>query len=249
MNMKTLFYSLFAFAAISFVACGDDSSSTNSSDPISDDKTPAEIFNPRVPDQKAYACINKEMEINDTLAQHDVICTFKYDGMDGYVYLQAAPTSCTAFMQAIPEFDDVKIQLYVNGSMAKVSKAAYDWGGNHHVDEISFVYDGKEYRYAHSSVGFGWRPCQEMDCMMVYSADGKLVKDGCGEDRSLPIVCNVVDEKGKVGSFEDNFEVCPGDERLQNEEDDPEELDEEDDSEESDEDEFLDDSDEEVIEE
>ena len=60
--------------------------------------------------------------------------------------------------------------------------------------------------------------CQEMDCIKVYSADGDLIKDGCGEDRTIPIVCNVVDKDGKVKSFEDNFKVCDGDERLLNEE-------------------------------
>ena len=45
-----------------------------------------------------------------------------------------------------------------------------------------------------------------------YSADGDLIEDGCGKDRTIPIVCNVVDKDGKFGTFEDHFEVCEGDE-------------------------------------
>lgn len=213
--MKTLYKYLPIFAILSFVACGDDSSS-NSSDGngSSESEDPAEVFDIRKPDQKAYACHLAAMDIHDTIPAHDMVCTFKYDKLDGYIYMQGTPTSCEGFMQALPVIENPKIELYVNGEKAKVTKPAYDWGGNHHVDEISFEYDGKKFAYNHSSIGFGWRPCQEMDCMKVYSANGKLIADGCGEDRTLPIVCNVVDKDGKFGTFEDKFKVCEGDERL-----------------------------------
>ena len=219
MPMKTLYKYLPILAIFSLVACGDDSSNTSSNgNGSSEAKDPSEVFSVRKPDQNAYNCHLEAMDIHDTLSAHDVICTFKYEKMDGFIYMQGTPTSCEGFMQAIPVIDNPKIELYVNGNMAKVTEPAYDWGGNHHVDEISFVYDGKKFAYNHSSVGFGWRPCQEMDCIKVYSADGDLIKDGCGEDRTIPIVCNVVDKDGKVKSFEDNFKVCDGDERLLNEE-------------------------------
>jgi hypothetical protein len=175
---------------------------------------PAKIFNVRVPNQESYVCESPVMGTSETIADHDVICTFKHGKLDGFIYMQGTPTSCSGFMQMFPVVENPKIQLYVNGTDAKVSEATYDWGGNHHVDEISFVYDGKMYAYNHSSMGFGWRPCQEMDCIKVYSADGELIEDGCGLDRTIPIVCNVVDKDGKFGTFEDYFEVCEGDERL-----------------------------------
>ena len=223
--MKTLYKYLPIFAILSLVACGDDSSSNsgNGGEPESSassgTKAPSEIFNVRKPDQQAFICHLEAMDIHDTLAAHDMICTFKYEKMDGFIYMQGTPTSCEGFMQALPVIESPKIELYVNGEMVKVTKPAYDWGGNHHVDEISFEYDGKKFAYNHSSSGFGWRPCQEMDCMKVYSEKGDLIKDGCGEDRTLPIVCNVVDKDGKFGSFEDHFKVCEGDERFFKDED------------------------------
>ena len=228
--MKTLYKYLPIFAILSLVACGDDSSSTssNGNDPESSSEQadissssgktgtedPSDIFSVRKPDQKAYICNLEVMDIHDTLSAHDMICTFKYEKMDGFIYIQGTPSSCEGFMQALPVIENPKIELYVNGDMVKVTKPAYDWGGNHHVDEISFEYDGKKFAYNHSSMGFGWRPCQEMDCLKVYSDKGDLIKDGCGEDRTLPIVCKVVDKDGKFGTFEDKFKVCDGDERL-----------------------------------
>lgn len=174
---------------------------------------PAKMFNVRIPNQESYTC-NSPMGTSETIADHDMICTFKYGNLDGYIYMQGTPTSCSGFMKMFPVVENPNIQLYVNGAKAQVSEAAYDWGGNHHVDEISFAYDGKKYAYNHSSMGFGWRPCQEMDCIKVYSASGELIEDGCGLDRTIPIVCNVVDKDGNFGTFEDNFHVCDGDERL-----------------------------------
>ena len=222
MAMKTLYKFISALALLSLVACGDDSSSSsvNGPDPESSgsaaETNPAKIFKVRTPNQESYVC-ESPMGTTETIADHDVICTFKHGKAEGFVYMQGTPNSCSGFMQMFPVVDNPKIQLYVNGAEAKVSKATYDWGGNHHVDEISFVYDGKKYAYNHSSMGFGWRPCQEMDCIKVYSADGELVEDGCGLDRTIPIVCNVVDKDGKFGSFEDQFQVCEGDERLEEE--------------------------------
>ena len=160
--MKTLYKYLPIFAIFSLVACGDDSSSnssngngndpessseqedTSSSSGNSETKDFAGIFSVRKPDQKAYVCNLKAVDIHDTLAAHDVICTFKYEKMDGFIYMQGTPTSCEGFMQALPVIENPKIELYMNGAMAKVTEPAYDWGGNHHVDEISFVYDGKK---------------------------------------------------------------------------------------------------------
>ena len=225
MSMKASCKFISAIALLSLVACGDDSSSNSTNDepesssdqavdPSSSETDPAKMFNVRVPNQESYVCESPIMETSETIAEHDIICTFKHGKLDGFIYMQGTPTSCSGFMQKFPVIENPKIQLYVNGAEAKVSETAYDWGGNHHVDEISFVYDGKKYAYNHSSMGFGWRPCQEMDCMKVYSANGELIEDGCGLDRTIPIVCNVVDKDGKFGSFEDNFRVCEGDDRL-----------------------------------
>ena len=137
MPMRTLYKYLPIFAILSLVACGDDSSSnsSNGNDPessstessaSSETKDPSDIFSVRKPDQKAYVCNLEVMDIHDTLPAHDVVCTFKYEKMDGYIYMQGTPTSCEGFMQALPLIESPKIELYVNGKMAKVTKPAYD---------------------------------------------------------------------------------------------------------------------------
>lgn len=234
MFTKSLYKFITAIALLSLAACGDDSSSINGPEPDSSEQEavssssqstpessataaetdPAKMFKVRVPNQESFVCKSMIAETSETIADHDVICTFKHGNLDGYIYMQGTPTSCSGFMKMFPVVENPNIQLYVNGAKAQVTEAVYDWGGNHHVDEISFVFDGKKYAYNHSSMGFGWRPCQEMDCMKVYSADGELLEDGCGLDRTIPIVCNVVDKDGSFGTFEDNFHVCDGDERL-----------------------------------
>jgi hypothetical protein len=156
--------------------------------------------------------------------QQDWICTFKYAGKEGFVYVQGTPTSCKSVgMGMNPEISVDTAVLYVNGKYATPKNLSYEWGGNHHNDKFRFTYDGKVYEYFHSSYGFGGRSCQEMDCMRVYESDGTtLIEDGCktfDEDlstvRSLPVVCRFASlDDGSFGDFTDTFELCVGDFRL-----------------------------------
>ena len=155
--------------------------------------------------------------------QKDWICSFKYAGMEGYVYVQASPTGCSSTWGFYPDMSVDSAVIYVNGKYETLNDVVYDWGGNHHNDSFRFSYDGKVFEYARSSINFAFRPCHEMDCLSVYEADGTTrIEDGCnmygddlGKVRQLPIVCRFANvEDGSFGDFSDNFELCPGDSRL-----------------------------------
>ena len=151
----------------------------------------------------------------DTLSQHDVICTYDYNGEKGFLYVQLTPNSCAGGMSITPGSYNVdKAEFYINGKFADVSNVKYEWGGNHHVENLNFTYNGNVFRYAQSTMGWGGRPCQSMDCLKVFESDGKTyIENGCNE-RSLPIVCRTVNGKGEVADFTDNYKVCEGDPRT-----------------------------------
>ena len=225
-------YKLLPICSLLFLAaCGDDSSSASSDEPGSSSSgevltDPLKIFKTRTPKAEAYTCKpskGSEVDWTEKFDQQDWICSFKYEDNDGFVYVQSSPTGCETRFSMLPEMSVDTAVFYVNGKYESV-KVTYDWGGNHHNDSFRFTYDGKVIEYNHSSYGWGYRSCQEMDCLMVYKADGKtLIEDGCGanEDdlkkrRTLPIVCRFASvEDGSFGSFKDSFEMCMGDFRLQ----------------------------------
>ena len=94
------------------------------------------------------------------------------------------------------------------------SDVKYDWGGNHHVQKLWFTYKGKVFLYGQSSLGWGGRPCQGMDCLNVFESDKKTyVVNGCDEQRSIPIVCRGANAENPVFDFTDTFKVCDGDSR------------------------------------
>ncbi|MBP5440811.1 MAG: hypothetical protein J6W51_00870 [Fibrobacter sp.] len=187
---------------------------------------PLQIFKTRVPKKAVYHCdLTQEIGgFEGDFDQKDWICSFKYAGMEGYVYAQSSPTGCTAQWGFYPEIGVDSAVLYVNGKYETLNGVTYDWGGNHHNDSFRFSYDGKVFEYSRSSIdGFAFRPCQEMDCLKVYEADGTtLIEDGCNFNsddlskvRQLPIVCRFANlEDGSFGDFTDNFEFCSGDHRL-----------------------------------
>lgn len=210
MNLKFIL-SIGALAL--FAACGDDSSSNSSADPVKNDD-PMSIFEVRKPDSVKVSYTDEDGKpASEKFMQQDWICTFNYEGEDGYFYIQSSVDEVEMLMSVVPVSSETeKAELYVNGKMVPVSKAEYSWGGNHHNDNISFTYKDKVFKFYHSSFGFGWRSCQEMDCLQVFKADGETeIKDGCTSERSLPVACRNVDEKGRVSSFDDTFEKCPGD--------------------------------------
>lgn len=182
---------------------------------------PTEIFKTRVPKREVYNCVSTELAWEEKFDQVDWICSFKYDGDEGYVYVQGSPTSCEARFSMTPIMSIDTAVFYVNGKYETLKDVSYNWGGNHHNDRIRFSYDGKVFEYNHSSYGWGGRSCQEMDCLKVYEADGKtLIEDGCGLDadisssRKLPVVCRAAGEDGKFDDFTDTFQLCMGDYRI-----------------------------------
>ena len=186
---------------------------------------PLQIFKTRVPKKAVYHCdLTQEISgLEGDFDQKDWICSFKYAGMEGYVYVQSSPTGCTPHWGFYPDISVDSAVLYVNGKYETLNDVTYDWGGNHHNDSFRFSYDGKVFEYSRSSINFAYRPCQEMDCLKVYEADGTtLIEDGCNfysddlsKVRQLPIVCRFANlEDGSFGDFTDKFELCPGDHRL-----------------------------------
>ena len=95
MSMKASCKFISAIALLSLVACGDDSSSNSTNDepesssdqavdPSSSETDPAKMFNVRVPNQESYVCESPIMETSETIAEHDIICTFKVHLYAGY---------------------------------------------------------------------------------------------------------------------------------------------------------------------
>jgi len=164
----------------------------------------------RVPQERTIP--GKDFQGNPITAKAwdiDYVCTFRYGAADGFVYVRA---------------DAVEDRLMGGGriyatrggwmSFAKVVTAAqnpsYDYGGNHHNDSVDVDYQGKTFRYYHSSFGFGWRSCLPPDCLQVLQGL-TVIEDGCGADRKLPVVCVEVDHDGKVAPLVDTFQKCLGD--------------------------------------
>lgn len=154
--------------------------------------------------------------MRDTLSQHDVICTYDYNGEKGFLYVQLTPISCGGGMSITPgRYNVDKAEFYVDGKFADVSDVDYEWGSNHHVEKLWFTYKENVFLYSQSTMGWGGRPCQNMDCLKVFESDGKTyVENGCNE-RNLPIVCRNINSKGEVVSdFTDTYKVCEGDPRT-----------------------------------
>ena len=200
----------------SSIALSSSSEALSSSSEILTD--PSKIFEIRKPQAGVLPCEipwgGDEVQ-RDTLSQHDVICTYDYNGEKGFLYVQLTPNSCAGGMSITPGSYNVdKAEFYINGKFADVSNVKYEWGGNHHVENLNFTYNGNVFRYAQSTMGWGGRPCQSMDCLKVFESDGKTyIENGCNE-RSLPIVCKTVNGKGEVADFTDNYKVCEGDPRT-----------------------------------
>jgi hypothetical protein len=142
----------------------------------------------------------------------DWLCSFSHNGKNGVVYARATPTGCNGLaMSPIPDFDVQCAVMKVDGEMAPLDKANYDFGGGHNNDKLSFSFAGRIYEYFHSSFGWGFRKCQPMDCLIVRDSQGDLIEDGCA-DRSLPVHCTQVEEDGSYDPLEiDDFAKCPGD--------------------------------------
>ncbi len=145
-----------------------------------------------------------------SLQDSDFLCTFAYGGQTATLYFQNTVVACTFMMSAQPTFES-RGWVAQGGTVSSLSGVAYDWGGNHHNDSIDFTLAGTDFRYYHSSFGFGWRSCQPVDCIQVLNASDAVTRDGCEPTRSLPITCVAVEADGTAAALEDTFALCPGD--------------------------------------
>jgi hypothetical protein len=165
-------------------------------------------FTYRVPGSKEFYCDDRAAQLSDA----DWLCTFSQGDRPAYVYVQATVVNVMCALAATGIYEVDLAQISIDGVVTSLSNAAYDWGGGHHNDSISFDYEGKTYRYYHSSFGFGFRQCQPMDCVNVYAPGATTPEiEGCGADRSLPEVCVPIDDRGSHEELVDEFMKCPGD--------------------------------------
>ena len=184
---------------------------SSSSEMVAD---PTKLFDIRVPNQEALFCMDSSAYtvFKRYVEEKDLICSFKYDGEEGFVYVQNNPTKCIGG-ELTPVYEVHKAEFFVNGSMQEITNVQYYGGGSHGTYSVKFTYKGKVFDYDYSTMGMGGRPCQDVDCMRVYEADGKtLVQNGCvKEERSLPIVCRRAKKDGTFASFEDTYHICESD--------------------------------------
>ena len=181
---------------------------SSSSETLAD---PTKLFDTRVPNQEALFCMDSTAYtvFKRYVEEKDLICSFEYDGDEGFVYLQSNPTKCIG-SELTPVYDVHKAEFFVNGSKQEITDVKYYGGGSHGTYSIRFTYKGKVFDYGYSTMGMGGRPCQDVDCMNVYEADGKtLVQNGCvNRERSLPVVCRHAKKDGTFTSFEDTYHIC-----------------------------------------
>jgi hypothetical protein len=165
-------------------------------------------FTYRIPGSHEFSCQNQPVAVPDA----DWLCTFGQGETPAYVYVQATPVDVTCALAPTGIYEVTLAQISIDGVVTSLSGAAYDWGGGHHNDSLSFDYGEKTYKYYHSSIGFGFRSCQPMDCVNVYEPGTSTPEvEGCAADRSLPEVCVPIDEQGTHEELIDEFMKCPGD--------------------------------------
>jgi hypothetical protein len=169
----------------------------------------------RTPSSHSFNCNSPSTgeSSSETFSDADWICSFSYNGKTGAVYIQSTPTACKVVMSAMPVFTTATAQISFDGKVSELTNAKYDWGGNHHNDSLSFAYEKDTFKYYHSSFGFGWRSCQNMDCLQVSAGStDSVTTDGCKSDRAIPIVCSQIKEDGSYDSLSvDSFKKCLGD--------------------------------------
>jgi len=177
-------------------------------------------FDIRVPQEHEFKCDGGIPGMFDdaTFWDADWICTFEYKETSGHVYVQNTPVGCNVMMSPVPDFESPGAWMSVDGVVTAIGVGSYNWGGNHHNDSMEIDYGGNHFKYYHSSIGFGWRKCQDMDCIKVYDQAGQdMVEDGCTKERTLPATCVLIEHDGSVPEFVDVSELpedqwpCPGD--------------------------------------
>ena len=142
--------------------------------------------------------------VNDK--QLDWLCTLHAVGPTTYVYVRLDQTGTqSAGMATIPVYTASLAKVSANGTVSDAANPKYEYGGGHHNDSLQLDYQGKSYKYYHSSFGFGFRSCQPMDCVTTPTTDG------CTSARALPEVCVPIKADGTHDPLTDTFKKCAGD--------------------------------------
>ena len=142
----------------------------------------------------------------------DWLCTFNDDSGSGHVYIRLLQTGMVQVgIGRVPVYEAELAQISLSGQVSALASAKYDYGGGHHNDSLTFDFGGKTHTYYHSSFGFGFRKCQNMDCRNVYApGTTTLESEGCSSDRLLPEVCVSFKSDGSHDALVDKFMKCPG---------------------------------------
>lgn len=145
--------------------------------------------------------------------QLDFLCTLKTVGESTYVYARMDQTGTKSVgIATIPVYTVALAKMSVNGAVTDLTNPRYDYGSGHNIDSLRFDDQGKTYEYYHSSLGFGYRPCQPMDCVNIYAPGGTTpTTDGCTAARAQPEVCVLIKADGTHDPLVDKFKKCPGD--------------------------------------
>lgn len=167
-------------------------------------------FTIRMPRQYMVPCVGECADDDTRMAEEaDFLCTLTWNGRHEYVYVAANPTQYRDWMGYTYEIAGA---WHSDGTTSHRVDGVYYWGGNHHNDTLTVTVDGYQFRYNHSSFGWGYRRCQAPDCLQVYhTADGGEVQNGCLVDRALPEICVQVQLDGGIPELVDTFHWCPGD--------------------------------------
>ncbi len=208
------------------VGCGgDDGGTIDAAEQI--DAAPADAppvlddFPLRAPMPRAIACGAGTM----TFADADWFCRIPLPSGSIDLYVQATPTACeSSGLTETPVFGQTHGWVKVNGAGDAFAVAAgYQWGGNHHNDSLGFSYDGQTYGLWHSSIGFGFRVCQPVDCLLTCAA-GSTVElcnytdggagDGCarasgGPPPPAPVLCAPMNADGTLPALTDPWTAMP----------------------------------------
>jgi hypothetical protein len=164
-----------------------------------------------IPGTTKESCTATTGVISQDVPDADWLCTLHLGAKIAYVYAQSNASGAACMMSLVPTFT-ATAQISVDGVVSDLANARYDWGGNHHNDSFTFDYQGKTYKYYHSSFGFGWRRCQPMDCINVYPVGSTTLEtEGCGSTRTLPEVCVAIKTNKTHDPLVDHFQKCPGD--------------------------------------
>jgi hypothetical protein len=145
--------------------------------------------------------------------QLDWLCTLHAAADSTFVYIRLDQTGTQSVgIATVPVYTAVLAKTSADGTVTDLASAQYDYGGGHNNDSLQFAYQGKTYKYYHSSFGFGFRQCQPMDCVNIYpQGSTTLETEGCTSARKLPEVCVQIKADATHGPLVDTFKKCPGD--------------------------------------